>query len=201
MSDDGAMVIRTAILPSVADPFRGILRGVISYFPQLTHTVKGECCMRVFTPIILAIAVFIAAPAFAQSAADSNMEILMEKVKADKKLLVSSNMSLTDAEAKAFWPLYDEYQKELGKLNQTLGNTIKEYADAFNKGPVENDTAKKLLNEALTVQESEVKLRRTYADKVSKALSWSKTARYIQIETKVRSIVNVELARAIPLTY
>ena len=157
--------------------------------------------MRVITPIVLTLAVFIAAPAFAQSAADTKMEILMEKVKADKKLLVASNMDLTEAEAKAFWPLYDQYQKELDKLNQTLGNTIKEYADAFNKGPVENNTAKKLLNEALTVQESEVKLRRTYADRVSKVLSWSKAARYIQIETKVRSIVNMELSKAIPLTY
>lgn len=157
--------------------------------------------MRVITPIVLSLAVFIAAPAFAQSAEDTKMEILMEKVKADKKLLVASNMDLNEAEAKAFWPLYDQYQKELDKLNQTLGNTIKEYADAFNKGPVENNTAKKLLNEALRVQESEVKLRRTYADKVSKVLSWSKAARYIQIETKVRSIVNMELAKAIPLTY
>jgi len=157
--------------------------------------------MRVFTPIILAVTVFIAAPAFAQSAADTNMEIMMQKVKADKKLLVSSNMNLTDAEAKAFWPVYDEYQKELDKINQTLGNTIKAYADAFNKGPVEDNTAKKLLGEALSAQESEVKLKRTYADKVSKVLPWSKTARYIQIENKVRAIVNIELAKAIPLTY
>ncbi|NGZ11620.1 MAG: hypothetical protein CV088_19985 [Nitrospira sp. LK70] len=157
--------------------------------------------MSVVTPIVLTLAVFIAAPAFAQTAADTNMEILMEKLKADKKFLVASNMDLTEAEEKAFWPLYDQYQKELDKLNQKLGNTIKEYADAFNKGPVENNTAKKLLNEALTIQESEVKLRRTYANKVSKVLSWSKAARYIQIETKVRSIVNVELAKQIPLTY
>lgn len=157
--------------------------------------------MRVFTSMVLTVAVFMAAPVFAQSAADTNMEILMEKVKADKKLLVASNMNLTDAEAKVFWPLYEEYQKELGKINQTMGNTIKEYADAFNKGPVENNTAKKLLGEALTAQESEVKLRRTYADKISKVLPWSKTARYIQIENKVRAIVNIELAKAIPLTY
>ncbi len=157
--------------------------------------------MSVVTPIVLTLAVFIATPAFAQTAADTNMEILMEKVKADKKLLVATNMDLTEAEEKAFWPLYEQYQKELDKLNQKLGNTIKEYADAFNKGPVENNTAKKLLNEALTIQESEVKLRRTYAGKVSKVLSWSKAARYIQLETKVRSIVNMELAKAIPLTY
>lgn len=157
--------------------------------------------MRVLTPVIMAVAVFIAAPAFAQSASDTNMEILMQKVKADKKLLVASNMDLTDAEAKAFWPLYEEYQKELEKINQHLGNTIKEYAEAFNKGPVENNTAKKLINEALSSQESEVKLKRTYAEKISKVLPWSKTARYIQIENKVRAIVNIELAKAIPLTY
>lgn len=170
-------------------------------FVPITQYVKGEFLMHVFTPIILAATVFIAAPAFAQSAADTNMEILMQKVKADKKLLVSSNMNLTDAEAKAFWPLYEEYQKELDKINQHIGHTIKEYADAFNKGPVEDNTAKKLLSEALSAQESEVKLKRTYADKISKVLPWSKTARYIQIENKVRAIVNIELAKAIPLTY
>jgi hypothetical protein len=157
--------------------------------------------MRVFTPFILAVAAFIAAPAFAQSTADTNMEILMQKLKADKKLLVASNMDLNDAEAKAFWPLYDEYQKELGVINNHLMNTLKEYADAYNKGPIENDKAKKLLNEALSVQEAEGKLKRTYAEKISKVLPWFKTARYIQIENKVRAIVNMELAKQIPLTY
>jgi hypothetical protein len=66
---------------------------------------------------------FIASPGlvFAQekSASDTNMEILREKLKADKKLLVAANMSLTDAEAKNFWPVYDGYQKELQTLNDS----------------------------------------------------------------------------------
>ena len=74
-------------------------------------------------------------PAATQSAADTNMEILMQKIKADKKLLVANNMELTDPEAKSFWPLYDAYQKELGAVNQKLGNTIKEYADALQQRP------------------------------------------------------------------
>ncbi|MGZ8500911.1 MAG: hypothetical protein ACXWXL_21060, partial [Candidatus Binatia bacterium] len=43
-----------------------------------------------------------------------------EKIKADKKLLMAANMELTEAEAKAFWPVYDEYQKELHKVNEPL---------------------------------------------------------------------------------
>jgi hypothetical protein len=97
--------------------------------------------------------VLCAVPAFAQTAgsADTNMEILMEKVKADKKLLVASNMDLTDAEGKSFWPLYDAYQKDLQKVNERLGKTIAAYADAYNqgKGTISNDTAKKLLNESI----------------------------------------------------
>jgi len=161
--------------------------------------------MQVFTPLLLTAAVFLAVPALAEdagkTAANTNMEILYQKVKADKKLLVSSNMDLTDAEAKSFWPVYDEYQKELDTINRNLGKTIKEYADAFNKGPIANDTAKKLMNEALVVQESELKVRRSYAEKVGKVLPASKTARYIQIETKIRAVVNSELAAQIPLVY
>ena len=97
-----------------------------------------------------------------------NMEILKEKIKADKKLIVASNMNLNDAEAKNFWPLYEGYQKELEQINQRLITMIKGYADAFNagKGELSDDQAKKLLGEALAVEESEVKLRQSYAAKI-----------------------------------
>jgi hypothetical protein len=161
--------------------------------------------MKSLTPFLLAGALLFAMPVFAEDAASSgantNMDILIQKIKADKKLLVASNMELTDAEGKKFWPLYDAYQKELEKLNLRLGKTINEYADAFNKGPVPNDTAKKLLKEAMAVDAAEVKLKQTYADKIGKVLSATKTARYIQIENKIRAVLKAELAANIPLAY
>ena len=137
----------------------------------------------------------------AQEATQMNMEILKEKVKADKKLVVAANMNLNDAEAKSFWPLYEGYQKELEQINQRLGATIKGYADAFNagKGEISDDQAKKLLAEALAVEESEVKLRQSYAVKLGKVLPATKVARYLQIENKIRSIIKFELAAQIPL--
>ena len=80
----------------------------------------------------------------AQSAENTNAEILLQKIKADKKLLVASNMDLTDEEGKKFWPLYSEYQKELEHINHSLGKAIQEYAEAYNKGPLSNDEATKL---------------------------------------------------------
>ena len=157
--------------------------------------------MRVLQIGVLLLSFLFMGTVQAQEAAQMNMEILKEKVKADKKLLVAANMNLTDAEAKTFWPLYDGYQKELEQLNQRLLTTIKSYADAYNagKGEISNDQAKKLLAEALAVEESEVKLRQSYAEKLGKVLPATKVARYLQIENKIRAIVKFELAAQIPL--
>ena len=151
---------------------------------------------------VVAGALLLTAPVWAaEPVSDTNMEILKEKLKADKKLLIAGNMELTDAEAKQFWPLYESYQKELESVNKNLGKTIQEYADAFNKGTIPNDTAKKLLGDALSVEEQEVKLKRTYAEKIGKVLPATKVARYIQLETKIRSLIKFEMAQQIPLVY
>lgn len=162
--------------------------------------------MKKLVVLFLAALMCFALSATAQQASDSsssdtNMEILKEKLKADKKLIVASNMELSDAEAKKFWPIYDSYQKDLAQVNQKLGDTIKEYAEAYNKGPVPDATAKKLLDQALSVEEQETKLKRTYAEQLDKVIPPTKVARYIQMETKIRSLIKMELAKQIPLAY
>jgi len=67
-------------------------------------------------------------PALAQDKPADNMQILREKIKADKKLLVAANMELTESEAKNFWPIYEDYQKELQKINERLGKLLESYA-------------------------------------------------------------------------
>ena len=137
--------------------------------------------------------------AMAQTTGTTNMEILRQKIKADKKLVVAQNLTLTDAEGTAFWPVYDAYQKDLQQINQRLGAVIVAYAAAYNKGPVANDVAKKLLDEALAVDEAEAKLKGSYVPKILAALPATKAVRYIQIENKIRAAIRYELAEGIPL--
>jgi hypothetical protein len=162
---------------------------------------KGDFVMRVLQIGVLLLAFLFVGTVQAQEAAQMNMDILKEKIKADKKLIVATNMNLTDVEAKTFWPLYDGYQKELEQINQRLITTIKGYADAYNagKGEISDDQAKKLLAEALAIEGSEVKLRQLYAAKLGKVLPGTKVVRYLQIENKIRAIVKFELAAQIPL--
>lgn len=138
-------------------------------------------------------------PIYAEENATSDMEILRQKVKADKKLLVASNMNLTEAEAKAFWPVYDAYQKDLQQINERLNKVINDYASAFNKGTVSNETATQLIDETIAIEMAEANLKRTYVPKLKEVLPGTKVARYIQIENKIRALVRYELAAAIPL--
>src|SRR5262245_16780579 len=153
--------------------------------------------MKFVPAVLLFLCALIALPAGAQTASD--MQILAEKIRADKKLVIASNMQLTEEEAKGFWPVYDAYQADLQKINQRLLGAIKRYADAYNKGSVTDETAKKLLNEAIAIEDAEVKLKRSYVPKLEKVIPGVKVARYLQIENKVRAVVRYELASQIPL--
>jgi hypothetical protein len=142
----------------------------------------------------------LAAPAYAQDqSAEMNMQILRDKVKADKKAVVAANMQLSDADARVFWPVYEQYQKDLTAINDRLARAILAYADAYNAGPVSDATAKKLLEESIAIDESEVNLRREYAAKLTRVIPPAKAARYLQIESKIRAAIRYELAANIPL--
>jgi hypothetical protein len=149
---------------------------------------------------MLCMTVLISTPVHAQSKpASSDMEILRQKIKADKKLVVAANMQLTESEAKGFWPVYEAYQKDLAAINDRTAKLIVSYADAYKKGPVSNETAKKLLAEYLAIEDAEVKLKHSYVPKLEKAIPDMKVARYLQIENKIRAIIKYELAAGIPL--
>ena len=156
--------------------------------------------MKFARMVILCGAVLTAVPAFAQSkSADTTMQILLDKVKADKKLVVAANMDLTDAEGKAFWPIYDDYQKDLQGLNERLAKTILAYADAYNKNTLTDEQANSLASEALAIDQDEVTMRKTYTTRLNGLLPGKKVARYLQIENKIRAVIRYQLADNIPL--
>jgi len=155
--------------------------------------------MMLFRMGVMVVALLVAGPVLAQEVTGDTMQALKEKVKADKKLVVSANLNLTEAEAKGFWPVYESYQKELGGLNQRLATLIKSYADAYNANTIDDATAKKLLNDVVSIEQDEAALRKSSIGKFEKVLPMKKVAIYYQIENKIRAAVKYELAAAIPL--
>lgn len=159
--------------------------------------------MKKFLWSMLCLTPFVAPPLYAAAPPEdkpaSNMEILLDKVRADKRLVVAANMQLTEGEAQGFWPVYDAYQKDLRGLNERVTKLIREYADSYNKGPMSDETAKKLVSELLAIESAEVELKRSYVPKLEKVLPPMKVARYLQIENKIRAAIQFELAANIPI--
>jgi len=141
----------------------------------------------------------VATPAWSQDKPANNMEIVHEKLKADKKLIVSKYMDLTESEAKNFWPVYDEYQKDLQKIHERLGSLLRSYAAEYRSQSFTDEKAKKLLDEWLTLEQDDAKQRKSYVPKVLKALPAKKAARYLQIENEYRILLNYDLAATVPL--
>jgi hypothetical protein len=159
--------------------------------------MKKSVKVTFFLTLVAAITMWMVSPVVSQDKPADNMQILRDKIKADKKLLVAANMELAEPEAKAFWPVYEAYQKELFLLRARTVKLIKDYADAYEK--MSNDKAKALLDELMKIDSLGLKLRQAYLPKFRQVLPEVKVVRYYQIENKINAALNYELATNIPL--
>jgi hypothetical protein len=136
-------------------------------------------------------------PSMAQEKPADNMQLVREKIKTDKKLFIAQNMNLTESEAKVFWPVYDNYQKDLGKLVDKTVKLIDNYA--ANYQTMTEEAAKELINGYLVIEGERVTLMKSFLPKFRKIMPEKKVARYYQLENKIDAVVNYGLARQIPL--
>jgi hypothetical protein len=146
--------------------------------------------------VVLLLAVS-AAPSRAGEASDASLDILRDTLRSNKKALVDVNLTLTDAEASQFWPVYERYQKDLTGVNDRLLKVIEDYTANFSS--LSDEKAKALIEQYLSVEEDRAKVRRTYLPEIAKTLPGRKVARFYQIENKIDAVLRYDLAAKIPV--
>ena len=149
----------------------------------------------------LAVAFLSAVPLLgaAQEPPADKLKTIHEKLKADKRTIVEKYMNLTDAEAKNFWPVYDEYQDGLQQINQRMLNLLQAYAADYRNNSLTDDKAKTLLADWIAIDQDDAKRRAADVPKVLKVLPPKKAARYLQIENEYRIMMRYDLATRVPL--
>jgi hypothetical protein len=140
-----------------------------------------------------------AAPAAVAQEPSNKLKEIHAKLEADKKSIVTQYMTLSDAEAKAFWPVYDEIQSEQAALAKRLQSLLSSYATEMRGNALSDEKAQKLLDEWIALDQDEAKQRAAAASKVMKVLPGKKAARYLQIENEYRALRNYDLAATVPL--
>jgi len=84
-----------------------------------------------------------AADSTADALTDQQLALLRKDTRSIKKQLIATNLTLTETEATKFWPTYDQYSTETGKINDTRAAIIKEYSDEY--GTQTDDQAEALI--------------------------------------------------------
>jgi hypothetical protein len=125
------------------------------------------------------------------------MDLIREKLRTDKKLVVAEALALTEGEAKAFWPVYNAYQSDMVTHYDKMLALIDQFAKSYES--MTDATSTKLLNDYLALETNYVALLKSYLPRFQQVLPAKKVARLYQVENKIRALVNYELARQIPL--
>jgi len=137
-----------------------------------------------------------AAPA-PDAGASSQRQLNIAAARAERKAVVGQNMNLTDDESKTFWPLYDEYEGKMDRIEDRHVREIKEFASHFQN--LSNSDARKKLNEVMSIASARLNVQSAYIPKFRAILDDVKVTRFFQIDNKLRALVQCQIAQMVPL--
>jgi len=128
---------------------------------------------------------------------DEQLALLRKDIRSIKKQLIATNLNLTDAEATKFWPVYDEYSADYGKINETRATIIKEYSDGY--GSLTDEQADNLIRRWLDTDISTSQLRQKYVPIMRRVLPGKKAATFFQLDRRISMMIDLQLTSQLPL--
>lgn len=120
-------------------------------------------------------------------------------VQLGRDAIVDMNMQLNTQDSNKFQPVYNDYRAAIEKVNNRRVKLITDYADSYNSGNLSDEEASRLLNEFLAIEKARLKVKKKYVARFKKVLPPKQVALFFQVDNKLDVIVNMEMARSIPL--
>lgn len=129
---------------------------------------------------------------------DAAVEAKRADLRKNKRGIIEALANLTDAQEKAFWPVYDTHEKETIKVNDFRYATLKEFAAKYAK--LTDEQALQLAAKSLEFQQKRLAERTRYMEDLKKILPGIVVARLIQLENRTDALIDIELASETPLS-
>lgn len=126
------------------------------------------------------------------------LETLRSDVNGYKVRVINQAMQLTGPEADKFWPIYRQYERELGLVADKKVALIREFADRCAAGTLDNKTAAKIAQQWLKNVDARLKLWKKYHKKIGKAVSPARAAQFLQVENQVALFMDLNIAAEMP---
>ncbi|MGA8205120.1 MAG: hypothetical protein WB812_11415 [Woeseiaceae bacterium] len=116
-----------------------------------------------------------------------------------RKDIVGFELHLSDEEAAAFWPVYDDYRKSVLENRNRYADLIVEYVRRHRAGDISEAYAAQLIDDVLDVKADLVKRQKKFVKRFRKVLPVRKVARFYQLEQKLDAEIDAQLAVVVPL--
>jgi hypothetical protein len=137
------------------------------------------------------------APAKAVLDRDQQLALLRQDIQSIRKTLIGDNLNLTVTEAAKFWPVYEEYSIDFGKIDEERSTIVKEYSESF--GSVTDEQADNLIRRWLDTDISAARLRQKYVPVIRAVLPGKKAATFFQLDRRISMMIDVQITSQIPL--
>ena len=134
-------------------------------------------------------------PANPLTAAD--LEGLRAELRSSKKQTIASSLTLTDAEATRFWPIYDRYAADVTKIKNDQYVLIADYVNNF--GKYDDKAASAFIARWLDLDVRTTALRARYVPIVGAALPGIKAASFFQMDRRLQMVIDLSLASRLPV--
>lgn len=125
------------------------------------------------------------------------VELLRSDIRTQKVAVITEMMQFTDAEDKAFWPVYREYETELAALNDERLAMIVEYAKGYEQ--MTDALADTLVAKGLDLNARRNALQAKYYDRFKSVISAVKAARFVQVEHQLLLLLDLQIAASLPV--
>ena len=130
---------------------------------------------------------------------DEDITLLRKDLRAMKMQVIGQNMSMSDAEAQKFWPVYNHYVKDLSEVNNQKYALLKQYAEMWST--MIDEDAMIYVRHWLEADGEAQALRLKYVPVVSQVLPGKKAATFFQLDRRLNMIVDLQLFSQIPLAH
>ena len=122
---------------------------------------------------------------------------LRAELSSSKKQLTASTLTLSDAEATRFWPVYDQYAAEQAKIRDGQATLLAEYVNTY--GKYDDKAATSFIARWLDIDAKTTALRARYVPIVGKVLPGVKAATFFQIDRRISMAIDLKVASELPL--
>ena len=130
---------------------------------------------------------------------DQDIALLRQDIRAMKMRVIGENMSLSDAEAQKFWPIYKHYADDLHDVHNEKYALLKQYAETW--ATMTDQDALIYVRHSMEVDAEAQALRLKYVPVVTEVLPGKKAATFFQLERKLCLMVDLQLFSQIPLAH